>query len=213
MSTRANRVIGERHLRDSRGVTLVELLVASVFGLLILAAIFSFYRTQLYGVRIQEKRTEVLETARAAMDLMVREIRGAGNWPSTGGTAPTGCARIQAATATQIQIQTDLNEDDDCADTDENISYTYNSTSKVIERIDSSNPIASGVEIPAGSDFLTYYGAGSTTPLTHTITDLTTIKRVSIAIAVEVDDPTPGGKAAGKRLTTTLVSDVFFRNN
>ena len=64
-----------------------------------------------------------------------------------------------------------------------------------------------------GYNFLTYFTAGSTVPLPHPISDPTVIKRVKIAFEVRVDDPTPEGKAAGRKLTTTLVSNVSFRNN
>lgn len=228
MFLQANDTVGGRCLRDSRGFTLAELLVASVFALTVLGTLYGFYRTQIHSLKLQEKRTEVLETARAAMEFMVREIRNAGNWPSTGGTPPpetnpttddpeadadTVCNRIYAATATSIRIQTDLNEDSDCADTHETILYQYNSASKKIIRNSVTSPIASNVEIPTGSDFMTYYSAGSTIPLTQPISDLSTIKRVKITFEVKVDDPTPQGKAAGRKITTTLVSNVFFRNS
>lgn len=212
MSIQAKDLIDEGYLKDSRGFTLTELLVTCVFSLTVLGTLYGFYRTQVHNLKFQEKRTEILEAARATLDLMVREIRDAGYWPSSGGTAPPGCARIQVATPTQIQIQTDLNGDGDCSDTHEDITYSYNSTSKTIERISSSSPVASGVEIPTGSSFLTYY-AGSTTALTHPISDLSTIKRVKITFEVKADDPTPEGKALGRTLKTTMVSNVYFRNN
>ena len=205
-----------KRCRGSQGFTLTEILVTSVFALTILGTLYGFYRMQLHSLRSQEKRTEVLETARAVMDFMVREIREAGNWSGTGGVAPPGCARIQGApTAIQLQFQMDFNRDGDCADRHkhEDVTYTYNPAKKVIQRNGSTSPVASNVHILPDSDFLTYYSAGSTVPLDHPISDPAIIKRVKIAFEVRVDDPTPEGKAAGRKLTTTLVSNVTFRNN
>ena len=205
-----------RQYRNSQGFTLTEVLVTSVYALTVLGTLYGFYRTHLHSLRSQEKRTEVLETARAVMDIMVREIREAGNWSGTGGIAPPGCSRIQGTpTATQIQVQMDLNRDGDCADRrkHEDVTYTYNPAKKVIQRNGSTSPIASNVHIPPDSDFLTYYSAGSTVPLDHPISDPAIIKRVKITLEVRVDDPTPEGQAAGRKLKTTLVSNVTFRNN
>lgn len=203
-----------KRYRNSQGFTLTEVLVTSVFALTILGTLYGFYRTQLHSLRSQEKRTEVLETARAVMDLMVREIREAGNWSGTGGVAPPGYARIQGIpTAIQLQVQMDLNGNGDCDDTHEDVTYTYNAAREVIERNSRTSPVASNVYTPPESDFLTYYSAGGTTPLPHPISDPTDIKRVRIAFEVKVDDPTPEGKAVGRKLTTLLVSNVTLRNN
>jgi Tfp pilus assembly protein PilW len=205
-----------KRYRNSQGFTLTEVLVTSVFALTVLGTLYGFYRMQLHNLRSQEKRTEVLEAARAVMDLMVREIREAGNWSGTGGVAPPGCARVQGTpTATQLRVQMDLNRDGDCADRyeHEDVTYTYNPAREAIERNSSTSPVASNVYIPSESDFLTYYSAGSTVPLTHPISDATVIKRIKITFEVRVDDPTPDGKAAGRKLKTPWVSNVTLRNN
>lgn len=214
MSIQGDTVIGGRR-RGNHGFTLTEVLVTSVFALTVMGTLYGFYRSQIHNLRSQEKRTEVLETARAVMDLMVREIREAGNWSGTGGVVPPGCARIQGTpTAQQLRVQMDLNRDGDCADSieHEDVTYTYNSARQVIERNWSTSPVASNIYIPTGSDFLTYYSAGSTVPLSHPVSDTTVIKRVKITFEVKLDDPTPEGKAVGRKLTTRLVSNVAFRN-
>ena len=192
---------------------LAELLVATALSLTVLAILYNFYRLPVHTLKHQEKSIEVLADARAAMVFITREVREAGYWPSTGGTPPSGCARIQSATATQIRVQTDLNGDGNCSDTYEDITYTYNATTKTIERGPDGHVVATDVEIPSGSTFLTYYSQGSTAPLTLPISDSRVIKRVRISFEVEVDDPTPYGKASGKKVKTALTSDIFFRNS
>ena len=147
------------------------------------------------------------------MVLMTRKIREAGYWPSTGGAPPSGCARIRTATATQIRVQTDLNGNGTCSDANEDTMLTYDANSKIIRRNSGGAAVLTNVEIPPGSTFLTYYGQGSATPLTLPVSDSRIIKRVKISFEVEVDDPTPYGKASGKKIRVALVSDVFFRNS
>lgn len=65
------------------GVTLVELIVGSAVGLIVLAGILATY------ISVARSSSEVLASAklnaelRAAMDMMVRDIRRAGSWTAT----------------------------------------------------------------------------------------------------------------------------------
>ncbi|MBI2360360.1 MAG: hypothetical protein HYV04_15915, partial [Deltaproteobacteria bacterium] len=193
------------------GFTTTELVVASLFAVIVLATLYGFYRDQLYNLLSQETKTATLEDARGALDLMVRELRNAGAWGSS--SAPAGCARFQAATATQVQIQADLDGNGDCSsDASENVTYAYLSTAtstcpagRITRKGDC---LVGNVVIPTGIDFLTYYGAGSTTPLTHPISDYNAIKRVKITFAVQMQNPNPNARSANPNVSTTLSSSV-----
>ena len=210
-------------LWDKRGFTTAELLVAALFGMIVVATLYGFYREQMFNLLAQETKTATLEDARGALDMMVRELSNAGSFPLPTGyptTRPAGdddgsnCKRLVLANtnANSIRIQSDLTGDGDCADDNEDITYTYNSTSGTIERNSSSSPVVSNIVIPAGSNFLTYYTAGSTTAVTPSSTNINAIKRVKITFTVQVADPTPDGKAAGRNISSTLYSNVDFRN-
>lgn len=207
-------------ISKERGFTTAELLVAALFGMIVIATLYGFFRDQLYFLVAQETKTATLEDARGALDMMVRELSNAGSFPLPANYPTTrpandddvnNCKRVVSASATSIRIQADLTEDGDCADDNEDITYTYNSTSGNIERSSSSSPVVSNVVL-SGSDFLTYYTAGSTTSVTPSSTNINAIKRVKISFAVQVADPTPEGKAAGRKITSTLSSTVDFRN-
>ena len=209
-------------ISKERGFTTAELLVAALFGMIVIATLYGFFRDQLYFLVAQETKTATLEDARGALDMMVRELSNAGSFPLPANYPTTrpasdddgnNCDRLVLANtnATSIRIQADLTEDGDCADDNEDITYTYNSTSGNIERSSSSSPVVSNVVL-SGSDFLTYYTAGSTTSVTPSSTNINAIKRVKISFAVQVADPTPEGKAAGRKITSTLYSTVDFRN-
>ena len=205
---------------NSKGFTITELLLAALFGLIVMAALYGFFRDQLFFLVSQETQTATREDARGALNLMARELRNAGAWGT--GTAPAGCSRIVTATATVIQVQADLNADGDCDgatnpdETGENVTYAFVSTPNPsgdpcpgasITR--NGDCLAANVIIPSGNFFSTYYIAGSTTPLSFPISDLTTIKRVKITFAIEETNPNP--KVGGK-ISSTLSSSVIFRN-
>jgi len=150
--------------------------------------------------------------------MMVRELSNAGSFPLPANYPTTrpandddvnNCKRVVSASATSIRIQADLNGDGDCADDNEDVTYTYNSTSGTISRNSNTSPVVSNV---VASNFLTYYVAGSTTTVTPSSTNINAIKRVKITFAIQVADPTPEGKAAGRNITSTLYSNVDFRN-
>ena len=208
----------DRILRDKRGFTVAELLVAALFGMIVIATLYGFFRDQLYFLVAQETKTATLEDARGALDMMVRELSNAGSFPLPANYPTTrpandddvnNCKRVVSASATSIRIQADLNGDGDCADDNEDVTYTYNSTSCTISRNSNTSPVVSNV---VASNFLTYYVAGSTTTVTPSSTNINAIKRVKITFAIQVADPTPEGKAAGRNITSTLYSNVDFRN-
>lgn len=211
----------KRILWHSAGFTTAELLVAALFGMIVVATLYSFFREQMFNLLAQETKTATLEDARGALDLMVRELSNAGSFPlpvNYPTTRPANdddvnnCKRIVSASATAIRIQADLNGDGDCADEHENITYTYNSTNKTIERNNSSSPLVSNVyEVVSGVIFK-YYTAGSTSAVTPSSTNINSIKRVNIAFKIQMDDPTPEGKAAGRKITSSLTTNVDFRN-
>lgn len=61
-----------------KGFTLIELLISMVVGLIVLGALVSTFIIQRRSYDVQEQVTEMLQNARAAMDMMSREIRMAG---------------------------------------------------------------------------------------------------------------------------------------
>ncbi len=208
-------------LWDKRGFTVAELLVAALFGMIVVATLYGFFREQMFNLLAQETKTATLEDARGALDLMVRELSNAGSFPLPANYPTTrpandddvnNCKRIVSASDTSIRIQADLNGDGDCADDNEDITYTYNSTSGTIERNSSTSPVVSNVALASGSGFFTYYVAGSTTAVTPSSTNINAIKRVKITFKVEVADPTPEGKAAARKIASTLYTNIDFRN-
>jgi len=109
-----------------KGFTLTELLIAMALSGIILGTIASTFIMQRKTYDIQEQITEMVQTARASIDMMSREIRMAGH-------DPTG-AGFDGITydADQLQIKVDIykknntgDPDGDTLDSNENIIYKY----------------------------------------------------------------------------------------
>ena len=112
------------------GFTLVEFLIAMALALLIIGSLSSAFLSQRKTFDAQEQVTEMIQGARAVMDMISREVKMAGYDP-TG----AGIVGIPIFTATQLRIVADLNGDGDTSDSHEIITYTDDSTNnKQIDR-------------------------------------------------------------------------------
>ena len=127
------------------GFTLVELLIAMTIGLIMLAALSSTFLMQRKIYDVQEQIVEMVQTARAAMDMMSREIRMAGYYDSTVATMqrsdPAGADFVGIpCNSSQLQIVADLNGDEETDgsttddDTNEDITYSYDAANFQIDR-------------------------------------------------------------------------------
>ena len=89
------------------GFTLIELMVSAVIFLLILFAIYLVNETSHTTYTRGEVRTEIHQTARAAVDLMGRELRTAGYYCNP--TCPGGTVHaIQEAQANGVKVFGDM---------------------------------------------------------------------------------------------------------
>ena len=197
----------KRIFKDNSGFTLVEVLVAVFFGLIVMAAEYSFFREQLFSLLTQEIKTATLQDARGALDIMIPELRNAGSWAT--GTAPAGCSRVVTATSTLIRVQADLDANGDCSSAaGEDVSYDLASATStcpgsIIRR--NGECLVANVVLPGA--LFTYYD--STNALLSGTPSVGDIKRVQIAFAVQTSNPNP---RINGDITSTLSSSVGFRN-
>lgn len=126
---------------NDRGFTLVELMIAMVVGMVVLGAVYALFTAQSKHLATQEQLAELHQNARAAMDIMVREISMAGYNQTTApatitavnrctGTTTasnTPCAGITNAAADTIGFVADINGNGNTtageANPSENIAY------------------------------------------------------------------------------------------
>jgi Tfp pilus assembly protein PilW len=114
-----------KRLKGQSGFTLTELLVGAGLSLFILASIGTVFRAQTHTVKGQESRMEAHEYALTVLDVMIREIRNSGYFPSTSCDSTGG---ITAASASGITIQYDRNGNGACSGDDEVITFAFASS-------------------------------------------------------------------------------------
>jgi len=207
------------------GATLIEQLMALLMGSGLILSLYSYLRTELYQALVLEARTVNLEDGRAALDIMVRDLKEAGSWGTGSAPAEVGsiddpnhdadtiCNRVYAANAGLVHVQMDLNANGNCADTDprENVRYemagptsTCAGTNTI--RRNGDCLIANVVPLTAGKIFTFYDTNGidlGNAPV------LEAIKRIRIAFSIQVKHPDP---RIGGHLTATLSTSVELRN-
>ncbi len=121
---------------NQQGFTLVELMITLAMSAIIVSAIYSAYIIQQKTYYTQGQVVEMQQNIRAGLELMSSEIRMAGY-----GSA--GCAQIVVATGSQLQFRSDLNNDGDCDDTNEDVTYSLAGvdadSNGVVDDIDTDN--------------------------------------------------------------------------
>jgi len=168
------------------GFTLVELLVAMAISAIVLSAIVTVFDVQRKSYVNQEQMTEMVQTARAAIDMMGREVRMAGYDPKRVGIVG------MPYDASKLHIRADLRgaganagPDGDTNDPNENITYKYYDTTHQIKRKTGGGyfqPFAENIEAFAFS-YLDSNGHITTTP--------SDIRQVGITITVRTSRPDP----------------------
>lgn len=122
------------HTQD--GFSLPELLIAMAIGLIITAAAMSSFITQRRSFALQEQVSEMVQSARVAMDIMTREIRMAGYDPTGAGfpgvtpNYTTACDPYQAGP----RLLADLDDDGTPDEPNEDITYCFDAADLQIKR-------------------------------------------------------------------------------
>lgn len=214
-----------RQLRKSDGASLTEQLLALLLGAVMLISLYGFFRAQLFHLTAQETKTAILQDARGALDIIVRDLKNAGSWGTGSVPAERGfgddpdndpdtvCNRVYAASKSLVHIQMDLNDNDSCADTDprENIKYELTGPTGLcpgpaIIRRNGDCLVAGVVTAPTGTLFTFFADDGSELGDKPA---LSAIKIIRIAFSIQSRHPDP---KVGGNLTSMLSTSVHLRN-
>jgi type IV pilus assembly protein PilW len=192
------------------GFTLVELLIAMTIGLIILAALSSTFLMQRKIYDVQEQIVEMVQTARAAMDMMSREIRMAGYNPA--GATFDGIP--YNADSSTIDVYADLTGNgsiDNPTGSYEHITYLYDSANKLIRRNTNTGggnqPFAENIEL---STFV-YLKADGVTEVT-TSAENDNIRQIRITITARTSKADSDYSANNGYRTHSLTSLITPRN-
>ena len=191
------------------GFTLVELLIAMTIGLIILTALSSTFLLQRDIYDDQEQIVEMVQTTRAAMDMMSGEIRMAGYDPK--GTMqrsdPTGAKFVGIPyDANKLEIYADLNGDEDTDEPHEYIKYTMDSDFPFEIRRDTGG---GRQEFALNIQSFTFDCLDSNGNLT---TKTANIRRIKITITARTSKPDRNYTPNSGYRTYTLTSYITPRN-
>ena len=192
--------------RGSQGFTLVEVLIAMAIGGILLGAVVSTFILQSRSYDVQEQMTEMVQTARAAMDMIGREVRMAGYDPTGAGFEgiPYHGQQLQLLADLRGANPTDP-PDGDTSDPNENIIYSYDADNLQIDRNTGggNQPFAENIE----SFAFTYLDEDGclTTNAAH-------IRQISVTITVRAARPDPEYAPQGGYRSFTLASLITPAN-
>lgn len=198
--------------RRQAGFSLLELLIVALILTVVLFAIYSMYVTNMTTATWGNKKADLQQNARVALDMMQREIRMAGYNPSPSCTG--ACANaIQDASlnATGLTFIADIDGDN----VTDKVQYTFDSGSQTITRsfwnwngtgwtsVTTNEVVGDAIScptpcsVPNGFTYKDGSDAVATAPAS--------VRKITIAI-------TSSGQAGSKTQTFAFTSDVRLRN-
>jgi len=188
-------------IRGNGGFTLTELMLAMGIMLIVLTAIISLFTSLNRMYTTQGVAAGVQQVARAAIDIMTRNIRMAGFNPLN--INPIG---IIQADSDSIRFQYDTNGSGTIAtnavnEANEDLAYLLNENNQVIRQLN--GQASSNVALVNNVSDLTFRYLDADDEVT---TDLDAIRTVEISLTVEE----PAGR--GKVLSRTYTTRVICRN-
>jgi len=168
---------------SEQGFTLIELLIAMAIALVVIATLSNAFTFSRKTYNLQEQIAEMTQSARAALDMISREVKMAGYDPTR--TLTLGTTVGVPYSSSQLEIRADLNGDGDTSDSHEIIIYTEDSTNKQIDRATgggSSQPFAENIE---SFSFQYYDEDGNAT------TTSSDIREIEITVESRTAEPDP----------------------
>ncbi len=198
------------------GFTLIETMVAMFMLSITMAAFYSVYRMQTRSLKGQENRLEAQQTARAALDFMVRELRNARYNPtdqndlaSCGVSGAAGRPGILVAEDDTLHFSYDTGNED-CAGAGENVKYWLDGNDLTRTTGGNDEELTDGNVATNGLTLAYYNQAGALLPFPlDDQPKRDSIKRVSITVII--DSKNMADKFGGA-LSATMTTNVDLRN-
>lgn len=194
------------------GFTLLELLVSVTSSLLIVAAVGSFSRAESRMADRESRRLRLREANRRVLEMIAREVRGAGFAP-VAGSFDGGRDGLAVAARDRIELRSDLHgatttEAPDGTldvDSDERIGFFLNASRAVSESVGRQTlPLTLDSTVPAGGLVFRYLDACGDEILPAAGTDLSADERPrvrSIAVGLTIKE---GVESVAEELTAAL---------
>jgi type IV pilus assembly protein PilW len=188
-----------RFHHHEEGFTLVELLIGMAMSAILLGAVFTFSIAQGHYLTSREQVTQMIQGARAAMDMITHEIEIAGYNPTR--------AAFSGVTysASELQLKADLNGNGNATDAGETVIYTYDASAHQILRNTGggNQPFADDIQA-----FTFEYLDANGNPTTTSAT----IRQMRITMTARTANADRHYSSNGGRRTYTLTSLITPRN-
>jgi len=189
-----------RSLNTEHGFSLIELITALGISGIVLAAVTATFISQSRSYDAQEQINGMQQAARAAMDIITREVR-MGGYNTNGGLTFDGIIYD----TNQIRVQANLNDDGDTGDANEDIIYAYDTVDDVITRETGGNTETLVEDIDVFTfQYLDESGTATTTSAN--------IRQLQITITSRTAKSDPNYTSNGGYRTFTLTSLITPRN-
>jgi hypothetical protein len=192
-----------------RGSSLIELLVSLTLTMAFAAVLHTFSRTLFRGAGVLEASSECQEAARIGIQLVTRDLRGAG-FHARGGTVEA----IRVARVDSIGISMDLNGDGDISDPNETIGYGLDAEKRALMRTlgeGSPQPMLNDLASD-GLQFSYFDEDGRLLPVGETglgEADRARVRRIEVTLRIESPNPDP---AYATPLHQEQTGSVWLRN-
>jgi len=132
--------LSRHHSKNTeKGFTLIELLIAMALALVIIGALSNAFVSQRKTYAVQEQVSEMIQNARAAMDMVTREIKMAGYNPTgtlqkTDSTASDFVGIPYNSVSSTIDVYADIDGDGFTTGSKDHITYSKATGEEIIRR-------------------------------------------------------------------------------
>lgn len=188
-------------VRREKAFTLVELLVALAIASIFVVSTLTVADMSIKSYSSQERVSEAQQSLRAALDLMIRDIRMAGYDPMSMSHGPTSGIGIVTATPTMLQVSADLNADQQDNGGTENLTYFYDARRKRLRQKEGGNAYAQTFIENVSAMRFSYFDADN-----EPTNDVDAIVSVVVLLTVE------NTESSGGTFEKTLTARVECRN-
>jgi len=195
----------ENESKKSDGFSIVEMLIAVAIGLIVLAGLVVVFVSQKKAYDVQAQVTEMHQNARAALDMISRDVAGAGYDPTNYGVVGI------PYDADRLQLRADLNGNGDTNDANEDVTYELAGT--VINRTSGGNTVVflENIENKDNLGFKIRYLKADGSEV-NSSADEDKIRKIDIQLTVRTSRPDPSFADNNGYRTRTLRSEVNLRN-
>ena len=199
-----------RDMKSSSGFSIIEMMISFLTVGLVMLAVFELVNSFQGNYNVGQENTSLRQNLQVAMNIMLREIREAGNDPNNVNIVPVAIDPNADSINDDLRIQKDSNPPDDTQGTGltdpyEDLTFAFDSTNNVITMLDN---VTGGAPVPISD--------ASITNLTFTLIDtngiVTNSSSAATSIRIRIDGETEVyDPRTHQEVAESLTSEVKLR--